>query len=83
MKPNSNINTFVTFYSDILHKLSSERRNIFITGDFNIDLLKCSSDLWNVNSYFGLISVIKKTHSYTSQTAFLIYNIYECKWNGF
>lgn len=56
--PKYNISEFTDSLSDFLQKTSSENKNIFITGDINIDLLKIDSN-HNIQNYSDMLS----THS--------------------
>ena len=54
--PSMSITEFVDLYfSPVLEKISHEKKSIIILGDFNIDLIKCSSDE-KISDYFNLIS---------------------------
>ena len=39
----------------LLDKINSEKKPSYITGDFNIDLLKINKET-NINAYFEMIS---------------------------
>ena len=79
-KPSTDIKSFIHFYSETLEKLSTEKREIIMTGDFNIDLLKSTdentNDFLNINFSFGLTPVIKYPTRITMNTASLIDNIF-------
>ena len=79
-KPSTDIKKFIQFYSEILEKLSTEKREIIMTGDFNIDLMKTNdentNDFLNINFSFGLTPVIKYPTRITLNTASLIDNIF-------
>ena len=53
--PCMSINEFNDLFSPILQKLSSENKTIVLLGDFNIDLVKCSTDI-NTSDFFNLVS---------------------------
>ena len=70
---------FFEFYNDIVRKLTSEHRNIYITGDFNIDLFKTDNhvnEFLSINSLFGILPVIHTATRITINSATLIDNIF-------
>ena len=80
-KTDSNVDDFIEFYTNTLRKITSEQRNIFITGDFNIDLLKCienldASKFSTANFMFGFESLINSATRITLNSATLIDNIF-------
>ena len=41
--PNTNTEEFVVHFSGLLEKLNEENRPTYLSGDYNIDLLKCNT----------------------------------------
>ena len=73
-KPDSSVTHFFDFYNDIVRKLTSEHRNIYITGDFNIDLFKDENyvnEFLSINSLFGILPVIRTATRITLNSATL------------
>ena len=80
-KPSSSIDNLLTFYESMLCQLKCEHSNIFIAGDFNIDILKQvhNTDAINflsVNSSYGFLPFIKTSTRITFNSATLIDNIF-------
>ena len=79
--PNVNIDSYSLILSNLLDKLENTSKNIFIAGDFNIDLLK-SENNEETNSFFNnlltysLFPTIVKPTRITSHSATLIDNIF-------
>jgi len=76
-----NIDEFNIFYSKILNKISAEKKEIYIMGDFNIDLLKFDTNLsheefpqYNLSS--GLKPYIIRPTRITPTSKSLIDNIF-------
>ena len=82
--PSFNHVRFKEHFETILSQLSRENKNIFLTGEFNINLLNCESHpesnnfLLILNSYFLLPYSLQPTHI-TIRSATLINNI-DCQW---
>ena len=53
--PCMSIVEFNDLFTPVLHKITSENKTIILLGDFNIDLIKCSTDI-NTSEFFNLIS---------------------------
>ncbi len=49
--PQNSINDFTNSFSNLLHKISLENKNVYITGDINIDALKVDKND-NIDNYF-------------------------------
>ena len=49
------INEFNDIISPILHQISAENKSIILLGDFNIDLIKCCSDI-SSSEFLNLVS---------------------------
>ena len=80
-KPDSNVDDFLEFYTETIRKITVERRNVFITGDFNIDLLKCLENqdackFSTANFMFGFEQLIKSATRITLNTATLLDNFF-------
>ena len=80
--PSMPVNDFNDNYlSPVLHKLSTGNKSVIILGDFNVDLLKCDTDL-NTSEYFNLLSsnnflpYITLPTRITAQSSTLIDNIF-------
>lgn len=75
---------FKEHFETILSQLSRENKNIFLMGEFNINLLNCESHpesnnfLLILNSYFLLPYSLQPTHI-TIRSTTLINNI-DCQW---
>lgn len=79
-KPGGNIVEFSSCLKDLLSGINT-RKNLFICGDFNIDLLVCevhndSKGFLDMMYSFGLYPLINKPTRVTADTATLIDNIY-------
>ena len=80
-KPGCNIDSFFEFYDRTLSTFSSERRNLYILGDFNINLLGTPLDqeaktFINMNSSYCLIPLINTPTRITMTSETLIDNIF-------
>ena len=53
--PCMSINEFNDLLSPVLHQISKEDKSIILLGDFNIDLIKCSTD-GNTSEFFNLVT---------------------------
>ena len=79
--PNSNLEEFTNYLYSCLDKIQRENRTCIILGDFNINLLNCSSHLSTENfintmsSYFFNPHILKPTRI-THHSATLIDNIF-------
>ena len=73
-------NEFLTYFENVLEKYSSTQKNIYILGDFNIDLLKCEfctyseTFLLSLQSWYLFPTIDKPTRVYNN-SATLIDNI--------
>jgi exonuclease III len=79
--PNSNINSFNTSFSFLLNALPHATKNIYLTGDFNINLLNESthsptSNFIDLLFSHHLLPTITKPTRITSHSATLIDNIF-------
>ena len=81
LHPSFNPIRFKENFESILSQLSRENKNIFLTADFNINLLNCESHpesndfLLMLNSYFLLPYILQPTRI-TERSATLIDNIF-------
>ena len=53
--PCMSIDEFNDIISPVLHRISSEKKTIILFGDFNIDLIECSTDI-SSSEFFNLVS---------------------------
>ena len=79
--PNSDINDFINYISKTLVKISKEKKECYLSGDFNIDLLKYDSnpkhrDFLNTMTSFGFLPHILQPTRITDSTSTIIDNIY-------
>ena len=79
-KPQSNINEFTTILDNCLNNIDTEHKQVYIMGDFNIDILKytnstISSFLSVIYSHF-FIPLIDKPSRVTARSMSLIDNIF-------
>ena len=78
--PHNNMNVFQESIMQTLHKLTVNKKYIYVMGDFNIDLLKSSSsnvlDFVNLTNRFGLRNLINKPTRVTKETQTLLDHIY-------
>ena len=79
--PNSNDSDFTNYISNCLKKINKEKKESYIAGDFNYDLLKYdtnarNSDFLNIMSSFGFLPSILQPTRITEFTSTLIDNIY-------
>ena len=80
-KPSCNNETFFEYYNRLIATVSSERKNLYVLGDFNIDLMKCpldhnASNFVDINSSFGLFPLINSPTRVTPSSSTLIDNIF-------
>ena len=79
--PNNHIDTFLDKLDDSLNKVSQENKQIYLMGDYNVDLLSptnqhVSSRLLNILSSFSLHPHISKHTRITPTSSTLIDNIF-------
>ena len=79
--PNSDINDFINYISKTLAKLSKEKKECYLSGNFNIDLLKYDSspkhrDFLNTMTSFGFLPHILQPTRITAFSSTIIDNIY-------
>ena len=79
--PSSDENKFTNYISKCLTTISIENKKCYVTGDFNIDLLKydiCSKykKLLNYHDFFWFLPHILQPSRITEFSATLIDNIY-------
>ena len=75
------IDDFNDIISPVLHKMSAENKTIILLGDFNIDLIKCSTDnnsseFFNLVSSYNLLPYITLPTRITDRSQTLIDNIF-------
>ena len=74
------MNVFQESIMQTLHKFTVNKKNICVMGDFNIDLLKWSSnhvlDFVNLTNSFGVRNLINKPTRATKETHTLLDHIY-------
>ena len=85
--PCMSINEFNNIISPILQKISKENKTVILLGDFNIDLIKCSTDVstsefFNLISSFNLLPYITLPTRITSISQTLIDNIFSNSTNS-
>ena len=49
------INEFNTWFENTMEKLSFENKELYLLGDYNIDLLKTDDD-YNIDEYYNIIT---------------------------
>ena len=65
--PTMNLNEFNDNYLIIIYKISKEKKNVFLLGDFNVDLLKYDKHagpnefIDSLYSYFYLLYILHPT----------------------
>ena len=65
-----------TFFEQLMDKLASENKEIYLMGDINIDLLKLETDV-SINDYYNLfVPHITLPTRITSHSKTLIDNIF-------
>ena len=79
--PSSDINEFTTYISKSLTKITREKKECYLMGDFNVDLLKYESstkhrDFLNNLTSFGYLPFILQPTRITDSSTSLIDNIY-------
>ena len=79
-KPQSNINDFIPVFENCLQKTNTEHKQVYIMGDFNIDLMKYTGNavcnfLSAIHSNF-FIPLIDKPSRMTDRSISLIDNIF-------
>ena len=70
--PHNNMNVFQESIMQTLHELTVNKKNIYVMGNFNIDLLKSSNnhflDFANLTNCFRLRNLINKPTRVTKET---------------
>ena len=80
--PNTNFDAFINFIESELQPMTSNSSELYVCGDFNLDLLKIngvdssSSIFYNTMSSLSLLPVISKPTRITDETGTLIDNIF-------
>ena len=79
--PNSDIQTFANYINKCLTKITKERKQCYLPGDFNMDLLKYDvsnkhRDFLNMVTSFGYLPYIIHPTRITENTSTVIDNIY-------
>ena len=79
--PSGNLKEFLAYMEKCLSKLSKENKEIYISGDFNIDLLKLETkssyeEFYNLLTSFGFLPQITDPTRVTDSTATVIDNIF-------
>ena len=83
----SNIDDFSSYVESTLNKLNKENKEVYITGDFNIDLLKYNSiskhqEFYNLMTANGYLPQIIQPTRITETTMTIIDNIYTNTFNN-
>ena len=76
-----NLDDFIKYLTKSLSKLAKQNKDVYIAGDFNIDLLKYESntkysDFYNLLSSYGFLPLILQPTRITNTSQSLIDNIY-------
>ena len=79
--PNSNLEIFNTEFTDLLKHLTQENKRVYITGDYNLDLLKYekhrpTSDFIETLYSHNFMHMVNKPTRVTQHSATLIDNIF-------
>ena len=79
--PHNNFNDFFNYLDKCLGKLAKENKEVYISGDFNFDLLKINSDpitenFFNIMCSYGFLPNIFQPTRVTENTATVIDNIF-------
>ena len=77
----TNLDEFISYFNKCLSNLNKENKDIYITGDFNIDLLKYDNnpkyqEFYNLVTANGFLPQILQPTRITDSTMTLIDNIY-------
>lgn len=80
-RPNSNKNDFVNMLENILNILSRENKLVYLTGDFNIDLLNKntylpSKNLINLFNSYNYVSLVNNPSRVTNSSTTIIDHIW-------
>ena len=83
---NNNIDDYSNYISKCLNKLCKENKEVYLAGDFNIDLLKYETnnkyqDFYNLLSSSGFLPLILQPTRITKETSSIIDNIYTNTFN--
>ena len=83
----SNIDDFSSYVDTTLNKLNKENKEVYISGDFNIDLLKYNSiskhqEFYNLMTANGYLPQIIQPTRITETTMTIIENIYTNTFNN-
>jgi hypothetical protein len=84
--PNTDINLFLNEFNVILHKIKLENKIVYLTGDFNINLLNAASHLLTEEFLelmysYSFLPLINRPTRVTNNTATLIDNIWVNEFN--
>ena len=79
--PNSNINQFIERYSNLIMKITDEKKEFIIGSDHNLDLIKYENNMaiqecLDQNHSNGILPVIDKPTRITHKSATLIDNLF-------
>lgn len=85
--PSLDLNEFNEHLNELLNKLKLENKNIYITGDFNVNLLNCdqhlhSAEFLNIWYTFSYVPLIVKPTRISNTNATLIDNIFTNNMNN-
>ena len=77
----NNLNKFISYFEKCLNKISKENREIYLCGDYNIDLLKIESNnnylrFYNILCSFGFLPKIIQPIRITDNRTSLIDNMF-------
>ena len=80
-RPGSNINNFISDYEILLENINRENKNVYLMGDFNINLLSAENcnlveSFVNLNHGRNLVSLINKPTRVTPNSATIIDHIW-------
>ena len=77
--PKSNVDNYLTYFDSLLKRLSKENKQIYLLGDYNLDLLKVNSNkvlsIMNIISLYGFYVQINIPTRISKTSATLIDNI--------
>ena len=79
--PNCEMDNFMNYLSKTIIKINKENKECYLSGDFNIDLLKCDtnnkySEFINTMTSFGFLPYILQPTRITDHISTVIDNIY-------
>ena len=74
--PHTNVESFLGEFDRLLHQINLENKDVYLMGDFNIDLLQQDSTFQNMLQSNSFNATIDKPTRLTNESSTLIDNIF-------